>query len=238
MTKYILASILSLILGTTIVFAQADTTAVNQKEEGQQLEYGNNIIRIAPLVVQPNNINIGAGFGLSYERIIGVERKMSFILPITITLSDMQNDYNFDYSNSKARYLTFYSFSPGIKFYPGGQKDISYSLGANLLFSYGEGKGDRSYTVRVLDSSKSYTSYNYINKTETLTKQEFSFGFLINNYVNFQISKTVNIGIVGGLGVIYVNNVKLIHSNSIPSENRNQPLQPTFNLSFSFGFRF
>lgn len=180
--------------------------------QNKSVTYGNKIIRFAPLKVY----DMGVGLGLSYERHLDPEQKISLILPIDLAFI---NTY---YSNLNAPYLnhkvnSYVYFSPGIKFYPSGQRKVNYAIGANLIIGSGKGLYHSGY----------YDQFqNWIYREQEL--KHYRMGMMVNNYLNFNITNKFNIGIELGLGAIYINKF----------ENKpNEGITGTGNVAFTMGFR-
>lgn len=196
-------TILTVIITSWQLQAQAQKASVT---------YGNNTIRFAPLKVY----DMGVGLGFSYERHLDPEQKISLTLPIDISFintyySNMNNPYRHNKVNS------YVYFSPGIKFYPSGQRKVNYAIGANLII----GSGTGLYNSGHFDQFQ-----NWIYKEEEL--KHFRMGMMVNNYLNFNITNKFNIGIELGLGAIYINQYK---------DKPNEGITGTGNVAFTMGFR-
>lgn len=175
-------------------------------------KYNNNIIRFAPLKVY----DMGVGLGLSYERHLDPEQKISFILPIDVSfINTYYSNANNPYFHNKVNSYVY--FSPGIKFYPSAQRKVNYAIGANLIIGSGKGLYHSGY----------YDEFqNWIYKEQEL--KHYRMGMMVNNYLNFNITNKFNIGIELGLGAIYINQY----------ENKpNEGITGTGNVAFTMGFR-
>jgi hypothetical protein len=191
--------------------------------------YGNKIIRIAPLSV----MDIGVGVGVSYEHLFGSEQSIGLIIPVSLML---QNKAGYDYANSAntgahsntARYNSFVYFTPGIKIYPFGQRKVTYAVGPNLMLAYGGGKDWHP----VIDD---YGNTNYGEITVTRLRA----GVLVNNYVNFQISNLLNVGMEGGLGMRYLDRESYTNSTlRAPNSTIANGFDVTGQFSMTLGLRF
>lgn len=221
MTKSFLTLGLALALGIPASFARNSQNGRQQTENTSGLrhpEFGDNILRLNPITA----LDIGVGPGISYERIISADKKVSIILPFSLLLHN-ENDYA---TYDESEYTTYFYFTPGLKFYPFGQRTVTYAVGPNLMFSYG---GGDTYSS-IYDPGQGSTMYYPVHK------QIFRLGILVNNYVNFQITPSFNLGVTAGLGVRYINHEKLTYSGK--AEQYNRPIDITGQFAFSLGYRF
>ncbi|MNL26263.1 hypothetical protein D3C87_1477800 [compost metagenome] len=116
-----------------------------------------------------------------------------------------------------------YYFSPSLKVYPFGQKRVTYAVGPTLY----AGVGKRWYN---------YTDYNPTTQVHTSHDEErerFRMGMIVNNYVNFQITKHFQIGLNAGLGPRYIDREKFRSETY-----RNRGMEITGEFNFNLGFRF
>lgn len=225
MIKPILTLGLALTLGISTASAKdnlpAEKQQENQNTELRHPEWGDNIIRLNPITA----LDVGVGPGISYERIFSADKRVSFILPVSLLLQPDDNYYN-NYDNTQ--YFTYLYFTPGLKFYPFGQRRVTYAIGPNLIFGYGGGTGYENHY------DPNTGGYYY----ENIKKNSFLFGVLVNNYANFQISNNFNLGITAGLGVRYLNHEKITNLNHHSVQTVNNPMTVTGQFSFSLGYRF
>jgi hypothetical protein len=216
-----LMAILSLFAVTTL-FAQ--DAPVPAKERNPLEVYGTNILRIAPLTA----MDIGVGFGLSYEKLLGKDKMVGIIIPVSLILenSDILNNYN---TGASDNYNTYYYFTPGVKIYPFGQRRVTYSIGPSLMLGFGSGHG----TISDWDSFGNTLYSDY-------TKKVFRLGMLINNYLNFQITPGFNLGLEGALGIRYLDRQTYDYqSPNFPSaQNNNNGFDITGQFSMTLGYRF
>jgi hypothetical protein len=194
MFKKLLSALLVLVMATGAATAQ-------------QNNYGLNIIRIMPLTA----FNGGVGLGASYERILDKDGKIGLNIPLSLGFRN-NGDYNNDMN-------TTFMVNPGIKFYPGGQRKVTYALGASLFASFGTNNGYR-YDIN--------QSYQYVN-ANTLQA-----GIMVNNYLQFNLSPKVNIGLELGVGPAYIDQERDV-TNHITYNNG---LNVMGQFSFHIGFRF
>ncbi|WP_129020148.1 hypothetical protein [Edaphocola flava] len=194
MFKKLLSALLVLVMATGAATAQ-------------QNNYGPNIIRIMPLTA----FNGGVGLGASYERILDKDGKIGLNIPFSLGFRN-NGDYNNDMNAT-------FMVNPGIKFYPGGQRKVTYALGASLFASFGTNNGYR-YDIN--------QSYQYVN-ANTLQA-----GIMVNNYLQFNLSPKVNIGLELGVGPAYIDQERDV-TNHITYNNG---LNVMGQFSFHIGFRF
>lgn len=196
MYRKFLSFLMILVIAAGSASAQKNNTA-----------YGPNIVRIMPLTA----FNGGVGLGLSYERILDKDGKIGLNIPFSLGFNN-NGDYNNDMN-------TTFMFNPGIKFYPGGQRKVTYALGASLFASFGTNNGYR------YDQSQ---SYQYVN-ANTLQA-----GIMVNNYLQFNLSPKVNIGLELGVGPAYIDQERDVTNNI----TYNNGLNVMGQFSFHIGFRF
>ena len=192
--------------------------------ERPRVNYGSNILRLSPITA----MDIGVGFGLSYERIFGQEQMVGLIIPASLILQnkDGYNPLNGSYNND-IRYNTYFYFTPGLKIYPFGQRRVTYAVGPSLMFMYGGGK---EWTSEY-DMNTGNTTY----RESTISRTRF--GMLINNYVNFQITPSFNLGLELGLGMRYYD--KESHTNTFYNYGDfNNGFDVTGQFSMTLGYRF
>ncbi|HET8572890.1 MAG TPA: hypothetical protein VFL76_03365 [Edaphocola sp.] len=220
MTKQLFTLGLALLSGGMAVQAKS---AKDQKDEQHPKKvYGDNIIRFSPVKA----MDIGVGPGISYERIISADKKIGLVLPFSVLLADYYDDYYYNYNYNNASYSSYFYFTPGLKFYPFGQRTVTYAIGPNLMFGYG-------------GSDRNRPQYNPLTQTyytEHFKNRVFRLGILVNNYVNFQITPAFNIGVSAGLGVRYIDHeAQTIDGNKTVY---NHPINATGQGTLSIGYRF
>ena len=165
-------------------------------------------------------LDSGPGFGISYERILDKNGYFGLLLPLTLTISD---SYYFPIGSETSNNEEMYYFSPSLKIYPFGQKRVTYAVGPTLY----AGAGRRWYN---------YTDYNPTTQVYTSREEErerFRMGMIVNNYVNFQITKHFQIGLNAGVGPRYIDREKF---QSTTYKTRGMDITGEFN--FNLGFRF
>lgn len=216
-----LTVILSL-FAITALFAQQD--AAPAKEQDQPAAYGTNILRLAPLTA----MDVGVGFGLSYEKLVGRDKMVGIIIPVSLILENSDIFYNYN-SGAGNNYNTYYYFTPGIKIYPFGQRRVTYSIGPSLMLGFGSGHG----SISDWDSFGNAVYSDY-------TKKVFRLGMLINNYLNFQITPGFNLGLEGALGIRYLDRQTYDYqSPNFPNaQNNNNGFDITGQFSLTLGYRF
>ncbi|OJV16529.1 MAG: hypothetical protein BGO21_26980 [Dyadobacter sp. 50-39] len=182
----------------------------------QDEEMGKNKVDISPFKA----LDSGPGFGISYERILDKSGYFGLLLPLTVTIAD---SYYFPIGSETSGNDEMYYFSPTLKVYPFGQKRVTYAVGPTLY----AGAGKRWYQ---------YTDYNpttqvYTSRDER--RERFRMGMLVNNFVNFQITKHFQIGLNAGVGPRYIDRDKF---DSKVYRVRGMEITGEFN--FNLGFRF
>ncbi len=165
-------------------------------------------------------LDSGPGFGISYERILDKNGYFGLLLPFTLTIPD---SYYFPTGSETSDNDQMYYFSPSLKIYPFGQKRVTYAVGPTLYA--GVGKRWYNYTEFIP------TTQVYITHDED--RDRFRMGMIVNNYVNFQITKHFQIGLNAGAGPRYIDREKF---GSKVYRTRGMEITGEFN--FNLGFRF
>lgn len=171
---------------------------------------GNNILRIAPLAI----MHTGPGFGISYERLVGADKKVGIVLPVTMTFESQNYGMNDVGTNN------FFYFTPGVKVYVSNPRRVTFAIGPNLMF--GHGSGSR------WDWNGGFSQK--VDYTRTLV------GILVNNYIGFNVTKSLTLGIEGGPGVVYSDKESTTVLGSATTINNG--INATGNIQFNLGFRF
>ena len=208
-----------------IVFGNGETFVISGRpvakdpsvrQRVDNTEYGRNILTISPFKA----LDSGPGLGFSYERIVGEGQYVGIILPVSFIFQDYNvYDPNF-VSNNK--YFTNIYISPGVKIYPFGQRKVTYAVGPNVIAGFVKNR----YSEYVPNGGG---GYYYTRQSDS-----FRLGLVVNNYLNFQITPRINLGINGGLGMRYLDRQNS-SSNFFYSDGN---LQVIGEFAFNFGFRF
>lgn len=181
-------------------------------------EYGDQMIRFYPLSVFETK---GVGVAISYEKLLTEEKKIGLHLPVYLMVG---NGDAYAGQDREYRILNYYGyFAPGIKFYPKGQKEINYAVGPSAFIGWGGGQEWRI-------DHQNFGTYRLMDKSL------FQLGMHVNNYLNFQITKSVNFGAELGLGVLYVERYK--YKAAQIQEVYNDRVRLSVQIGFSFGYRF
>lgn len=142
--------------------------------------YGNNIISVIPLAAQ----NEGYAAGITYERFLDPRARISLYVPLTINVQDEAWHYRSQYKTVTTGGLI------GFKFYPTSSRGVvRYALGLS---------------VGVYDLARTYSKgYSPVGPAYEDKRKEHYFraGFLMNNSVNFTLSRKVSLGLDLHLGV-------------------------------------
>lgn len=186
-------------------------------------DYGHHFIRILPFQV----MDVGIGPGISYEQLIGKEKKVGLVFPISVLLEDQQDYYGYGHNPlGSSRYATYVYFSPGFKVYTAKEVHaVTYAFGPNLMLGYG-GIKNKEYVQ--------WDDQNYF--TFKGDESYFSMGVMANNYLNFQLSESFTLGTSLGLGIKYINRRSI--KNSILPQTINDPIEAVGQWSINIGYRF
>ena len=183
----------------------------NKKTVNRDEEFGKNMLNFSPFKA----LDSGPGIGLSYEILLDKRQYFSIILPLSLIFPD---NYNF-YDNAGNRSSILY-FSPGFKVYPFGQRKVTYAVGPNIFTAIGKSP---FYSYDPVTGS--YTQSNTSSKN-------FRLGVMVNNYINFQITPSFQIGLNAGIGARYIDREKQ------PSQTFNNGINVSGEFNFNLGFRF
>lgn len=190
--------------------ALCSTTPLSARPPVQQAsarpQYGPNIVRFTPVTVFDNSV----GIGFSYERILDKDGKISVNIPVCLGIN-MNNGYNGWGYSTNTNYSIF--LNPGVKFYPAGQRRVTYALGASLFTMMGE---DDYYYGGPANEEADY----------------FRAGIMINNYVHFNITPKFNLGLELGVGPRYINQYRTTQSTF------SDGISVSAQFGFHMGFRF
>lgn len=180
--------------------------------------YGSNILRLAPVTA----MDIGAGFGVSYERLFGRQQMIGIVFPVSLILEDRGNGYFSPGSNGNPSPTEAYLyFTPGLKIYPFGQRRFTYALGPSLMLGYGGGK-----------------EWRYANVTGAPVEvRRTRIGIMANNYVSFNITKSFNLGFEAGAGIRYVDREHLSEPDLYNRTAFSKGMGVTGQVSLTLGFR-
>jgi hypothetical protein len=192
----------------------------SERMSAPSIDYGTNILRLSPITA----MDIGVGFGLSYEKIFGKDQMIGLILPVYLMLESRDNYDPFygggsGYDNGNNAY--FY-FNPGLKIYPFGQRRVTYAVGPSLMFGYGGGT--------------EWIYNGYYQEQQDITKLRM--GMMVNNYVNFQITRGFNLGIEAGIGARYIDRETIDRPGYYYSQTYNNGINITGSFSLTLGYRF
>lgn len=200
MNKKIALSMLSIVVAaSTSAFATPPKPA-----------YGQNILRFTPVTIFNENV----GGGISYERILDKDGKIGLNIPVYFGVSSYDNYYNGSNYNNINNYSVF--INPGIKFYPAGQRKVTYAIGASLFTMMGD---DDYYNSNGGPTYRVNASY-------------MKAGIMVNNYLNFNISPKFNIGLEVGIGPSYLN--QYTENNYRTTEG----IEVAGQFGFHLGYRF
>ncbi|RQO30093.1 hypothetical protein DBR32_10930 [Taibaiella sp. KBW10] len=175
---------------------------------------GKNIVRLMPVTI----FNEGVGLGLSYERILDANGRIGFTLPLSLGIRNSNFDNYTSYNGDNRGYS--FLVNPGIKFYPAGQrKKVSYALGASLFAATGQSD--------VYDINN--TGFYRLSNGNFLRM-----GIMVNNYLQFNLNRKLNIGLEVGVGPMYLNRYKDRSTN----QTYNMGIDAMGQFSFHIGYRF
>lgn len=174
-----------------------------------------NVLRISPATVFYG----GTGGGLSYERFLDDDRKVSVMLPVSFGLRRyMIGSTSVPAQGDDLNYS--FMFNPGIRMYPKGQRRVSYAIGASVFVTRGSENG---FTQ---ESNGAYNAY--------AESTEMRVGSLISNNLTVNISKRVNIGLEALIGCSFYSR---IHNNTTSVTQREAVSQMT-GIMLQVGYRF
>ncbi|WP_221393304.1 hypothetical protein [Dyadobacter sp. NIV53] len=197
--------------GQIVLLNYHDRIKNNKNPVNRDEEFGRNMINFSPFKA----LDSGPGIGISYEILLDKRQYFGVVLPVSLIFPD---SYNF-YDNGRNGANLFY-FSPGFKVYPFGQRKVTYAVGPNLFTAIGKRPFYGYDPV-----TGGYTQMNNSSKN-------FRLGVIVNNYINFQITPSFQIGLNGGIGARYIDREKQ------PAQIINNSINVTGEFNFNLGFRF
>ena len=207
------------IITATLLTILASTTVFAQKGRANIKDFENNIVRISPLT----QIDNGTGYGISYERLFGQKGIIGVQIPFYYVLEDNEN-WNFGPKYTENNKLVF--FAPSLKIYPFGQGKINYAVGPTLFFGYGKGKEIRTINTTV------------INK-ELYEKTFSKVGFMVKNYLDYQITQGFILSFEGGLGIKYIDDIEYnTESKLLTNYTQKKGFGIAWHAQIAFGYRF
>lgn len=178
--------------------------------QAQSKNFPKNNLKFYPLSVFAYG---GVGVGIGYERLLDNEGKFGLHIPVFVGLD---NDYSVNSDNITR---TTFMVNPGVKFYPTGQRRVTYGLGASLFGMV----GNRNEYIYFPNGTRQETDQNMVRA-----------GMLINNSVQFNIGPKFNLGMDLGLGPSYLNQ----YNNNTTGMKYSEGIQFMASFGFHLGFRF
>ena len=204
----------STIIATSLLVASTFATAQVANQKSDKNQYGNNIVRFAPISLT----DAGVGVGIGYERFLEPTQKVSFILPIDIIFAQYENGGFGNYDEN----VSYVYIQPGLRFYPANaNRKATYSIGPNLFFAYGNGEGWR------YNPNTGVSTYGEFNNTR--------FGIVATNYLDINITPKFNLGFSLGVGIRYSSKYNYVDSKS---SNYNEGINAVAQFKFQMGYRF
>lgn len=190
-----------------ILLSCINTSLFAQRENSKQ-DFGKHIISFSPLQV--------IGFELlDDEADFTVGAAYEHVLSNGYIGIKLPVSYTINNINKSAY------FSPTLKFYPKRQGVVKYAVGPQFILAVGK---------------ITTTTFN-VNKHVMVTENRSQLGFVLNNSLNFSVSKALYVGLEGGLGFRYYDSFKSkngLNNNDIFFDS---PINTMF-FNFSFGVRF
>lgn len=183
--------------------------------EKEKVDFGTNSITVSPFMA----MDYGVGVGLSYEKILGAKGYLGLILPFSLML-DGNNSPGYRY-NASGLNPSFY-FTPGLKIYPFGQSRLTYAFGPSFMLNYGR------------CNSAWYTNF----PVEGAKVSWLRMGALINNYLNFQVTRSISLGLEMGLGVRFIDRQTYTEPTLPDPVKMEGKVKPTGRFALTIGFRF
>lgn len=208
----------------TLITVITSTTSFAQPIDKQQREkqapntggnYGANLITVSPFIA----MDYGVGVGLSYERLFGAYKKIGVILPVSLML-DGSNSPGYRYATSDLDASIY--FTPGLKIYPFGQQRLTYAVGPSLMVNYGKRSSVPASGFPVEGAKVSW----------------LRLGIMVANYLNFQVTRSFNLGLEMGLGLRYLDRQIYTEPNRDVPLKLQGDMKPTGRFALSLGFRF
>lgn len=134
--------------------------------------YKPNVVSFMPFSVQTN----GTGIAISYERLLGKEQHMGFVVPLMYSI-----------------YKPGAYIMPGLRIYPFGQRIFTLFTTPSLYAGYGNRK-------QYADSTNYYGEI----KPYTYYIEDFQLGFFINVGFHLNFTQRAGMTMLGGGGINYM----------------------------------
>ncbi len=163
----------------------------------------------------------GAGIGLSYEKIFGADKNLGLVFPFSIVLEG-NNGPGYKYNTGSDVNASFY-FMPGLKVYPFGQRRLAYAVGPTFMIGYGMTRNTTWYTGFQVEGAK---------------MSWLRMGGMITNYLNYQVTRSFNLGLEMGLGVRYLDRQTYTEPGQRDPLHLNNSVKPTGRFALTLGLRF
>ncbi len=160
-----------------------------RKDKKKEVHYGDNIISVIPgaFTKAIDGTMSDLSVGVSYERLLGKNKKLAFYLPVSVNFSTGRDYTGNIYLNTSqyidpSIYKTYrtYFIMPSLKYYTASDKwPARYAIGGGIFAGFG---------------SEPYDVYNptmaSYNTGEPIKDQSFfMYGFVFNNSINITLSK-------------------------------------------------
>lgn len=176
------------------------------------MTYGNNIVRLYPINVFEFG---GVGLGLGYERILTDDGKLGVKLPFHLGLRSQWDNFSGPNGSNTTNYALM--FNPGIKFYPSGQRKVTYGLG---------------FSIFGITASNDRYEGNWNGTSRFVSGSSAHLGMMVDNSLQFNLSPKFNIGMEVGLGPSYLNRY------TEGALSWSDPLRFMGSFNFHMGYRF
>ncbi|WP_161971278.1 hypothetical protein [Edaphocola flava] len=148
---------------------------------------------------------------MAYERTFARDNRFSWSIPVYFGKNKVSDDSYYGTST----YKNFFKVNPGIKFYPFGQKTLSYGIGLSVFYLSGQ-----------IDESYPYSFVRY---------QIRQLGLMLNNSLSCNVSKRINLNLEIGYGPSFYNHFE---NEKDHFDNYNFKINTMRHANFSIGYRF
>ncbi len=178
-------------------------------QKKKKIKYGDNILSVIPGAFSKSldGLMNDLSVGVCYERLLGKNKKLGFILPVSVSFSTGKDYTSNLYLNTSqyidpSIYKTYntYFVMPGLKYYTASDSwPVRYAIGGGMFAGFGTEPYDVYNTTMA--------SYN---TGEPIKDQRFfMYGLMFNNSINIMATKYIYLGLDFNLCMPLVENRRM-----------------------------
>lgn len=152
-------------------------------------------------------------YGICYERFIDRDQKCSWNVPVYLG----RGNFGGASYGSELAFKDMLKINPGIKFYPFGQKRLTYGIGLSLFY----------VTGKVIETYYGYSYPDHYRLNQ--------FGLMLQNSLSYNVSKRINLNLEIGYGPSIYNQYK---NTKQSSDHYNEQILSMRHAHLCIGYRF